>query len=174
MFPMVTTVDEVHAARAALERARAVVGIDPGPLLGVMVEVPAAALAARALAVEVDFFSIGTNDLAQYTLAADRGNDRLGTIADPLHPAVLRLIATTADAAAAAGIPVAVCGELGGDPRCAPLLLGLGVHELSMSAPAIPLVKEAVRGVDLHRARALAERVLGAGTADEVRTLLPG
>jgi phosphoenolpyruvate-protein kinase (PTS system EI component) len=67
-----------------------------------------------------------------------------------------------------------VCGELGGDPRCAPLLLGLGVHELSMSAPAIPLVKEAVRGVDLHRARALAERVLGAGTADEVRTLLPG
>jgi phosphocarrier protein FPr len=172
MVPMVTTRDEVRVARSMLRQACADVGVETPPAFGVMIEVPAAALAARALAAEVDFFSIGTNDLAQYTLAADRGNDRLGAIADPLHPAVLRLIAATAEAGAAAGIVTAVCGELGGDPAVTPLLLGLGVRELSMSAPSIPLVKDAVRGTGLGEARTLADRALEAATAGEVAVLL--
>ncbi len=172
MVPMVTTLEEVRLARAALARALEATGVEVRPAFGVMIEVPAAALAARTLAREVDFFSIGTNDLAQYTLAADRGNDRLASIADPLHPAVLRLIATTAEAGRAAGIETAVCGEMGGDPMLTPLLLGLGVRELSMSAPTIPLVKEAVRDVDLDGARALAGRALEADSAADVGALL--
>lgn len=172
MVPMVTTRDEIRVARSMLRQACADVGVETPPAFGVMIEVPAAALAARALAAEVDFFSIGTNDLAQYTLAADRGNDRLSAIADPLHPAVLRLIAATAEAGAAAGIVTAVCGELGGDPAVTPLLLGLGVRELSMSAPSIPLVKDAVRGTGLGEARTLADRALEAATAGEVAVLL--
>ena len=118
-----------------------------------MIEVPAAALGAGHLAPEVDFFSVGTNDLTQYTLAADRGNERVAGLADPLHPTVLRLIALACDAAAANDIWVGVCGELAGDPVATMLLLGLGVRELSMAAPAIPSVKDAVRAVDLDEAR---------------------
>ncbi len=137
-----------------------------------MIEVPAAALLTGTLAAEVDFFSIGTNDLTQYVMAADRGNDRVASLSDPLHPAVLRLIGSTVEGAVAHDRWVGVCGELAADPTATSALLGLGVRELSMSTPAIGLVKEAVRGIDLAAARSLAARALACPDAGEVRTLL--
>lgn len=172
MFPMVATLEELRSARRALEEARAAVGVRRAPEVGIMIEVPAAAMIAGHLAAEVGFFSVGTNDLTQYTLAADRGNDRVASLADPLHPAVLRLIGLAAEAAAANGAWTGVCGELAGDPSATAVLLGLGVRELSMSAPAIGLVKEAVRSTDTERARDLAATATGMATAEEVRTLL--
>jgi phosphoenolpyruvate-protein kinase (PTS system EI component) len=172
MFPMVATVSELEAARALLDDAITVTGVTARPEVGVMVEVPSAALAAGHLAPLVDFFSIGTNDLTQYTLAADRGNEQLATLADPLHPAVLGLISLTCAAAADRGLWVGVCGELAGDPLATALLLGLGVRELSMAPPAIPLVKDAVRQVAPEDARAVADRALAAPTAEAVRELL--
>ena len=172
MFPMVATLDELRAGRAALDRARDEVKVDAHPRIGIMIEVPAAALVAERLAAEVDFFSIGTNDLTQYTLAADRGNDRVAHLSDPLHPAVLRLIGMTCAAAATTGAWVGVCGEVAGDPAAAPVLLGLGVRELSMGAPSIPLVKVAVRATDLAAARDLATHCLELPDAAAVRSLL--
>jgi len=177
MFPMITSLDELRAARAAVDAAREDlererVRLPDALRIGVMIEVPAAALTARVLAPEVDFFSIGTNDLTQYVMAADRGNGRVAALFDPLHPAVLRLIAATTEAAEAHGIGVGVCGELAGDPLATPLLLGLRVRELSMSARAIPAVKQAVRTTDLARARELANDALSLATGAEVRTLL--
>jgi multiphosphoryl transfer protein len=177
MFPMVATLEEFRAGRAAVERSRSAL-VDAGSPapdridVGVMIEVPSAALAADRLAEEADFFSIGTNDLAQYTLAAERGNERVAALADAMHPAVLELIRLAAAAAATKGRWTGVCGELAGDPLAAPLLIGLGVTELSMSAPAIPHVKRAVRLTDLASARALAERALATSSATEVRELL--
>jgi multiphosphoryl transfer protein len=136
-----------------------------------MVEVPAAALTAEEFAPLVDFFSVGTNDLAQYTLAAERGNADVAALADPLYPAVLRLIDHTTRAAAQAGRRVAVCGEMAGDPLAIPLLLGLGVGELSMAAARIPCAKEAVRTTDARVARVLAGKALAAGSAAAVRRL---
>ena len=121
-----------------------------------------------------DFFSIGTNDLTQYVMACDRGNAAVAGRCDSLNPAVLRLIAMTCDAARAAGIPVGLCGELAGDSRAAPLLLGLGLTELSMGGPAIAAVKEAIRSVDMDHCRALARAALNAGSPDAVRELLRG
>ena len=137
-----------------------------------MLEVPSAALIAEKLAPLVDFFSVGTNDLTQYTLAAERGNAAVAALSDPLHPAVLRLIRLTAEAAAAAGRRVAVCGEVAGDRLAVPLLIGLGVTELSMNAVAIPAAKQAVRGTDAARAADLAEQALAAESAAAVRRLL--
>ncbi|MFB3738718.1 MAG: phosphoenolpyruvate--protein phosphotransferase [Candidatus Velamenicoccus archaeovorus] len=176
MFPMVSTPEEVRAARAELERAAAEVreagGRTPEHLeVGIMVEVPSAALLSSAFAEEVDFFSIGTNDLTQYTLAAERGNERVGALADGLHPAVLRLIAATVEGAAPRGRTVGVCGELAADPAAVPVLVGLGVTELSASPPAIPRVKRAVRELRLATARELAARALELGSAAEVRDL---
>ncbi len=171
MFPMVATVDELRAANDLLERA----GERPPTLeVGIMVEVPSAALLAERLAEDVDFFSIGTNDLTQYTMAADRGNVRVSELADAVHPAVLRSIRMTVEAADAHGRWVGVCGELAGDPDATALLLGLGVRELSMGAPAIALVKREVRTVDLAAARALADAALSCATSTEVRELLRG
>ncbi|HUL86260.1 MAG TPA: phosphoenolpyruvate--protein phosphotransferase [Actinomycetota bacterium] len=172
MFPMVSTLGELRAARAALDRACEATGVSPAPEVGIMIEVPAAALAAGHLAREADFFSVGTNDLTQYTLAADRGNARVGELADPLHPAVLRLIALAAEAAAANGRWIGVCGELAADADATELLLGLGVRELSMSAPAIPAVKEAVRRTELFAARELALAALELPTAADVRRMI--
>jgi phosphoenolpyruvate-protein kinase (PTS system EI component) len=137
-----------------------------------MVEVPSAALTAEVLAPAVDFFSIGTNDLTQYTLAADRGDPRLASLADPLQPAVLRLIHQTVEGARATGTWVGVCGELAGDPGATALLIGIGVRELSMSAPAIPLVKRAVRVIDSGEAGELAAEAMALPSADAVRSLL--
>ena len=172
MFPMVATVEELTEARALLERARATTGVDAAMEVGIMVEVPAAALSAAALSAHADFFSIGTNDLTQYTFAADRGNQHVAELNDSLHPAVLRLIAATVDGARTHDRWVGICGELAGDELATPLLLGLGVHELSMAAPAIASVKDAVRSTSLGDARALAARALGCATAAEVRDLL--
>jgi phosphocarrier protein FPr len=177
MFPMVATLEELRAGRAAVERAHAAVAqagrrVPERLEVGVMIEVPSAALAAEALAREADFFSVGTNDLSQYTLAADRGNERVAALADPLHPAVLELIRRSAAVATAAGRWTGVCGELAADALATPLLIGLGVRELSMSAPAIPHVKRAVRETDLASARTLAQDALALSGAAEVRELL--
>jgi phosphocarrier protein FPr len=193
LLPMVTTVDEVRRVRALLDEARRSLATAapqgaterPGPsaeqaganaspvslALGVMIEVPAAALMAEAFAPHVDFFSLGTNDLTQYVLAAERGNPGVAGLGDALHPAVLRLIDRVARAAAAAGRPLAVCGEVAGDPAAIPVLLGLGVTELSMVPGRIARAKLTVRGVELAAARRLAARALVAESAAEVRLL---
>ncbi|HEU4488319.1 MAG TPA: phosphoenolpyruvate--protein phosphotransferase, partial [Actinomycetota bacterium] len=177
MFPMVSTVGELRHARELLEEARADVSRAGHPTpqrieVGVMVEVPACAITAHAFASQVDFFSIGTNDLAQYALAADRGNNRVAGLVDPLHPSILRLIAHVVEAARRHEKWVGVCGELAGDPQAAQLLVGLGVTELSMSPPAIALVKDAIRGVSYERAREAAASVMEMASADEVRRLV--
>ncbi|MFN2488381.1 MAG: phosphoenolpyruvate--protein phosphotransferase [Actinomycetota bacterium] len=176
MFPMVTLLDEwrraVELVDGALEELRAA-GIDAArPEIGVMVEVPSVALVAEHFAAEVDFFSVGTNDLSQYTMAAERGNERVAALADALHPAVLRLIAMTCAAARRHGKWVGVCGELAGDIAATAILVGLGVRELSMGPPAIAEVKQAVRGIDARSARALAGAALDLRSAAEVRALV--
>jgi phosphocarrier protein FPr len=171
MFPMVTTPAEFRAASALLHAAKAAVAPDAEVEAGVMVEVPALALTAAALADEVGFFSIGTNDLVQYTLAAERGNGAVAALADPLHPAVLRLIGAVCDAARERGVPVSVCGEVAADPAATALLLGLGVRALSVAAPAVAAIKAAVRDLDLGAAERLARDALAASSAEEVRAL---
>ncbi len=175
MFPMITTVDELLAARRLLDDAVRVVGrgAPAGLRVGIMVEVPATALKAKAFAPHVDFLSIGTNDLTQYALAAERGNEELAALADPLDPGVLALIGA-AGATAGADVLVAVCGELASDEQAVPVLLGLGVRELSVAPAAVPAVKEAVRRIDLAAARDLAENALAAPDAGAVRRLLSG
>jgi phosphotransferase system enzyme I (PtsI) len=171
MLPMVATLEEVLLAREimrAVASARAEAVDAPTVPLGIMVEIPSAALNAHALAREVDFFSIGTNDLTQYTLAADRTDERLASLYQPVHPAVLRLIEMTAAAATAANIPCGVCGELAGDPRATAVLLGLGVGELSMSAGSLGAVKREVLRTPLAAARQLAADVLRENTAESV------
>jgi len=168
MFPMIADMAELRAARAMVEQIRAELNA-PAVEVGIMVEVPSAALMADLLAHEVDFFSIGTNDLTQYTLAMDRTHPILAAQADGLHPAVLRLIERTALGAHAAGKWVGVCGELGSDPLAVPILVGLGVDELSVSVPAIPAVKAQIRTLTLAECRALAQQALGCATAGQVR-----
>jgi multiphosphoryl transfer protein len=177
MFPMVATLEEYRQAKAVLADVRAELerGGAPTPNeldVGVMIEVPAAALAAEQFAPEVDFFSLGTNDLTQYTMAAERGNAAVAGLADGLHPSVLRLIGTVAEAANGHGKWAGVCGELASDPVAVPVLVGLGVAELSANAPAIPAVKQAVRGVDAEAAREVAEKAVELSSAAEVRKLV--
>jgi multiphosphoryl transfer protein len=171
MLPMVATLSEVRAVRALLDDARAATGIDAPLELGIMVEIPAAALTAAKLAPLVDFFSLGTNDLTQYTMAAERGDERLAALLAGPQPAVLRLVRATVEAAAAHGRWVGVCGELAGDPAAAVLLAGLGVTELSMAPALIGEAKAALRAVDLADARAAAHAALDAEDADEARRL---
>lgn len=170
MFPMVATIEEVRAAKKMLleeagDRANSV-------KIGVMIEVPAAALIAEPLAREVDFFSIGTNDLTQYTLAMDRGHPKLAKQADALHPAVLRLIGMTVEGAHKHGKWVGVCGGIASDAMAVPVLVGLGVDELSVSIPAVGSIKAQLARLTMDEARQLAARVLQVGTAAEVRALL--
>jgi phosphocarrier protein FPr len=181
MFPMVATVAEFRAARQLLQTAaNEAAGNRPAqnerrslPIeTGAMVEIPAAALCAESLASEVDFFSIGTNDLTQYVLAAERGNARVAYLTDALHPAVLDLIQRTVTAAQRHGKWVGVCGELAGDTAAIPLLVGLGVSELSMAPPLIPLAKETIRSCHSQAARRLAESALRCEDAQSVRRLL--
>jgi multiphosphoryl transfer protein len=176
MFPMVSEVGELRAAMAFLEQARASLaaeGLPAGEVaLGVMIEVPAAALSAHALAAEVDFLSIGTNDLVQYTMAAERGNGGVARLSDPLHPAVLRLIDGVVQAARSHACRVAVCGEAGSDPQAVPLLVGLGVDELSVGPRRVPLVKAWVRELDFAAADDLARSALELEDAGSVRALV--
>lgn len=170
MFPMITSLGEVIALRAACERIRAELDAPAVPL-GIMVEVPAAALLADQAAEHVDFFSIGTNDLTQYTLAIDRQHPDLAAEADSLHPAVLRLIQLTVQGAARHGRWVGVCGGLAGDPFGALLLTGLGVHELSMSPRDIPAVKARLRDAHVRQLTELAGQALACASAEDVRAL---
>ncbi|MCA9951595.1 MAG: phosphoenolpyruvate--protein phosphotransferase [Anaerolineales bacterium] len=168
MFPMVADLSELRAARAMVNEVRAELNA-PEVEVGIMIEVPSAALMADAFAEEVDFFSVGTNDLTQYTLAMDRMHPLLAGKSDGLHPAVLRLIARTVEAAHAAGKWVGVCGELGADPQAVPILVGIGVDELSVSVPAIAPVKAQIRSLTLPEARVEAQRALACASAAEVR-----
>jgi phosphocarrier protein FPr/phosphocarrier protein len=172
MIPMITSVHEVRAVRQRMEALSERRPDGTTIRLGVMIETPAAALIADRLAAEVDFFSIGTNDLTQYTLCMDRGEPRLAGRLDVLHPAVLRMIKLTVDAACAAGIPVTVCGGAAGDPMAAPVLLGLGVRELSMPGSLIARQKARLRKLSLETCESLAERALGMESAREVRSMM--
>lgn len=172
MLPMVTQLSELRLARQMLEEEALALGLNELPKLGIMIEVPAAALMADLFAPQVDFFSIGTNDLTQYTLAMDRDHPRLASQADSFHPSVLRLIAGTVKAAHAHGKWVGVCGAMASETLAVPLLLGLGVDELSVSVPLIPAVKAAVREVDLVDCQAIAQQVLGLESAEQVREAL--
>ncbi|MFC7367331.1 phosphoenolpyruvate--protein phosphotransferase [Vreelandella zhaodongensis] len=175
MLPMVKDVAEFRAAKVIYDRLLSEIPPKQRATdvqLGVMIEVPSSALLAPTLAAEVDFFSVGTNDLTQYTLAIDRGHPELSAQADGLHPAVLRLIQMTVDAAHAHGKWVGVCGELASDAMAVPVLVGLGVDELSVSARQIPLVKARLREFDLADAKTTAQLALSKATSDEVRDAL--
>lgn len=170
MFPMVADVDELIRAKQIVAEERERLKTDASVAVGMMVEVPAAAVMADVFSRHVDFFSIGTNDLTQYTMAADRGNARLAGFTDALHPAVLRLIGQTAAAAAKHGRRVGVCGAAAGEAAAVPVLIGLGVDELSVAPSAVPAVKAAVRALSLDRCRRLAQEVLELETAAAVRS----
>ena len=177
MFPMISGVEELRRAKAVFRQAEAELASEGvravAPIrLGAMIEIPSAALVATELAVEADFFSVGTNDLVQYLLAVDRGNQRVASLYDPCHPAVVRTLQLIFEAAARQGIPVAVCGELGGDPLWAPLLLGLGVHELSMTPAALAEVRFVLRHSSLAEIKALAASVVASADAAVTRALL--
>lgn len=174
MFPMIADVEELRQAKAILSQVRDElkakgVPFAPDIEVGIMVEVPSAALMADVLAQEVDFFSIGTNDLIQYTMACDRTNEKVSYLYEPLHPALLRLIKGVIDAAHKAGKWVGMCGEMAGDREAIPILLGLGLDEFSMNATAIPEAKKIIRSLSLAEAQELVARVLAMPTADEVR-----
>ncbi|MFW5940445.1 MAG: phosphoenolpyruvate--protein phosphotransferase [Chloroflexota bacterium] len=177
MFPMVSTVQEVRAARSLLDDAKAQLREEDLPFdaemaVGIMIEVPAAVAIGDQLAQEVDFFSIGTNDLTQYVMAADRGNAQVADLAHALHPAVLRMVQQTVQAAHGAGIWVGMCGELAGNALATPLLIGLGLDELSMNAPAIPAVKKVIRSLEREQAREIAAAALQKVSAADVETFL--
>jgi len=172
MLPMVSLLSELHLARKMLEEEARALGLSEMPKLGIMIEVPSAALMADVFAPHVDFFSIGTNDLTQYTLAMDRDHPRLASQADSFHPAVLRLIATTVKAAHAHGKWVGVCGALASETLAVPMLIGLGVDELSVSIPLIPSIKATVRELDLADCQIIARQVLGLEEAGQVREAL--
>jgi len=170
LLPMITDVAEIRAVRRLLDQACARLEVPP-PALGAMIETPAAAVLADAIAREVDFLSIGTNDLAQYTLAMDRGHAELAARIDGVHPAVLRMIDITCKGAAVSGKPVAVCGGLAADPSAVPVLLGLGVSELSVVPTLIPQLKAQIRALTLEGCRATAARALELESAAQVRAL---
>lgn len=171
LLPMVAGLQELRAARALLEKAAQRVGLSKAPALGVMIEVPSAALLADRLALEVDFFSIGTNDLAQYALAVDRSNPDVSALYRPLHPAILRMIRFVVEAGAACGRPVAVCGEMAADPMGIGVLVGLQIRELSVTPVAIAGVKDSLRAIDSRRARTLAVKALNVSETAEVERL---
>lgn len=172
MAPMIADVDDVTLLRQLVAGARAAVPDAPAPRVGIMIEIPSAVLLADELAAQVDFMSIGTNDLTQYLLAADRSNPALAARQDPLHPVVLRAIRRVVEAARAADCDVAACGEMAGEPAGALLLVGLGVDELSMDASAFGAVKRAVGARTRGELTALAEKATRAGSASAVRALV--
>ena len=179
LFPLVSGVDEVRQIRRIIEEVKEELtregkAFDNRIGVGIMVELPAAVLGAEMLAQEVDYFSIGTNDLIQYTLACDRNNQRVKKWYEPYHPAVLHSIKKVADAAAQAGKPATLCGEMAGEPVNAVLLMGLGIRSFSLSAPNIPRVKEAIRRTRLTQAKSIADRVLAMVSLEEIKSYLEG
>lgn len=180
LLPMVTIPEEVREAREIYDRVarrlrrRGEKLPEKLPALGAMIETPGAALAADAIALEADFFAIGTNDLAMYTLAVDRAEAEVSHLYDPLHPAVLRLVQFATEAALRLRMPVSVCGEMAGNPQLTPLLLGLGLRTFSMNASAIPRVKQAVRGLDIGDCARFARRVMEQSDPGRIRELVAG
>ena len=178
LLPMISTASEVRQVRDAMNdvarklRRRHVKIADPMPLLGAMIETPGAALSADALAVVSDFFAIGTNDLTQYALAIDRGDEQVAHLYNPLHPAVLRLIQFSIEAGIRAGISVSICGEIAGDARFTPLLLGLGARDLSMTPTSIPRIKQRIRGINLAEAARRARIIMEQSDSGRIATLL--
>jgi len=177
MFPMISGVEELQQIRAIVEEVkeelrREGIPFNPGIPMGIMIEIPAAVQIAEILARSVDFFSIGTNDLIQYTLAADRNNPKVKSYYTPYHPAVLHSIRRVADAAHSRGIPVSLCGEMAADPVSALLLLGLGITDLSMASPSIPLVKKFLRSTSQAKAREIATRALAMESGAEISAYL--
>ena len=177
MFPMVAQLAELRAARALLEEARRELGkegiiCDRPAEIGIMIEIPSAVAMADRLAKEADFLSIGTNDLTQYVMAADRANAAVAPLCDSFHPAVLRMVRTAVDAGHRAGVPVGMCGEMAGNPDAAPLLIGLGLDELSMNARCMSEVKAVIRKRSAAKCRKLAEIALESADGDGVRKLL--
>jgi phosphotransferase system enzyme I (PtsI) len=173
MFPMISGLEELRAAKAVLAECNEELHRSGIPLgeeieVGAMIEIPSAAICAKVLAPEVDFFSIGTNDLIQYALAVDRVNEKLAHLYQPTHPAILRLLRMIAEAAHAHHIWVGVCGEMAGDVALIPLLLGLGMDELSASATLVPRVKRAVQSLAIPECRELVEETLKLNTASEI------
>lgn len=177
MFPMISGIEEYRSARAVAEEAKAEL-IKEGLQLnrevpiGIMVEIPSAAVIADLFAKEVDFFSIGTNDLIQYTLAIDRMNERLSPMYEPLHPAVLRLVQTVIEAGRREGIEVCMCGEMAGDPSLTPLLIGLGLESFSMSPASLFKVKQTLSGLNSEDTKVLAQKVLQLPTAEKIKSYL--
>jgi phosphotransferase system enzyme I (PtsI) len=193
MFPFVSSVHEVREARALLSEAAAELrarGIDTPPVggsrgatdhsrnapvpVGIMIEVPSAAFTASLLAREVDFFTIGTNDLIQYTLAVDRTDDRVSNRYEPLHPAVLRLLRQVRRGAVREGIPVSVCGEMASDPLLLRLLIGCGLTDFSMTPGALPVARRVITETHAGEMARVAARVLTLGTVDEIEEFLRG
>ena len=180
LLPMVTTVGEVRAARDIYKRVarrlrrRGERIAEKLPPLGIMIETPGAALSADALALEADFFSIGTNDLTAYTLAVDRSESDVAALYDPMHPAVLRLVQFATEAALRVRMPVSICGELAASPRLTPLLLGLGVRSLSMNASAVPKVKQMIRSVGTDACVRFARRVMEQSDPERIQAMVDG
>ncbi|MBI9080701.1 MAG: phosphoenolpyruvate--protein phosphotransferase [Pseudodesulfovibrio sp.] len=177
MFPMISGVKEVRQAKAWLAQAKAElrregVQYDPDMPVGIMIELPAAVMIAEYLAQEVDFFSIGTNDLIQYSIGVDRTNHHVSYLYQPLHPATLRSIKLVVDAAHQAGIEVSLCGEVASDPFCVPILLGMGIDSISMTPQAIPGIKRIIRQTNMHDCRKLLKDVLGCRTVSRINNLV--
>jgi phosphotransferase system enzyme I (PtsI) len=176
LLPMIGSLSELREAKAVIEEVRLELEregtrFDRELEIGIMIEVPSAALTAAVFAEECDFFSIGTNDLTQYTLAVDRGNERVAHLYDSLHPAVLQLIHMTVHAAGEARIPVSVCGEMATNPLSVPILIGLGIGELSGTPASVPVVKEIIRALDSAEVEADARAALAAKTPAEVHVI---
>ncbi len=177
MFPMIACVEEIDEIFQIIEDVKKELKAKNQEFkekipLGIMIEVPSAVLASEFLAKKVDFFSIGTNDLIQYTIAIDRGNEKIAYLYQMYHPALLRLIKMTADAGKKAGIPVNLCGEMGGDPRATIVLLGLGIEELSMSPASIPAVKKVIRNVEIKEAKQIIDTILQNGSGTEINNFI--
>ena len=177
MFPMISCIDELNEALIILDEVKKELKrekkkFDENIRVGVMIEVPSAVMIAEHLAKKVDFFSIGTNDLVQYSVAVDRSNNRIANLFEPFHPGILKLMKMTVDAAHANNIPVAVCGEMSGDPMGALVLIGLGIDELSMVPSFIPSIKQTIRSMNKKRITQLVEKALMCETAEEVKKIL--
>jgi len=173
MFPMVSDLSELREAKAVLEEAKEdlrllKIDFNENVAVGIMIEVPSAALTADLLAPEVDFFSLGTNDLIQYLIAIDRNNDHLSYLYDPLHPSVIRTMKYVVEKAHEVGVKVGLCGEVASDPQNLIVLLGLGLDELSMNPVSVPLIKHMVRTLNYSETREVFEHCLGLATAQEV------
>ena len=175
MFPMISGLDELREAKWHIEKAMAELDRKKIPFnstieIGIMIELPSAAITADLLAKEVDFFSIGTNDLIQYALGIDRRNEETLSLYEPLHPAVLRLIQNVICVAESANIDVSLCGEMAGDPIFSILLIGMGITKLSMSPAVIPEIKKLINSISLEDAQSLVKKIMELSTAGEIET----